>query len=191
MSNFSAYCFPFTRGQEGGFQRITSDGGNWTGGRPGRGQLIGTNIGISAPTLADWLGRIPTVAEMEELSPETAAAIYERDFATPLSVEQLSPAAALMLFDCSVQHGVAGTVRIAQGVVGAQADGVFGPKSLAAVQAYGDGFIVAMDASFLAMLKRLGAEWTEFGEEWQRRADERLAAANGLLHVAQVAGASV
>ena|SRR3990172_2008728 len=63
---------------EGGFQKNPNDNGNWTRGKKGVGVLIGTNWGISAPTLGRYYGRVATEAEMRNLSYETAYEIYKK-----------------------------------------------------------------------------------------------------------------
>lgn len=56
---------------EGGYQDRADDSGNWA-----CGQLIGTNMGVSAVALSDWWGRCPTVQEMKGLSKATAFNFY-------------------------------------------------------------------------------------------------------------------
>lgn len=60
---------------EGGYTNNPSDRGNWVDG-----ELVGTNYGISAPVLKDYLGRTPTISDMINLSPKTASDIYKRRF---------------------------------------------------------------------------------------------------------------
>ena len=50
----------FTLGEEGLYQCLRADGGNWTGGLVGHGMLVGTMRGISAPTMVRWMGGSPT-----------------------------------------------------------------------------------------------------------------------------------
>lgn len=56
---------------EGGYQNRTDDSGNYA-----CGQLIGTNMGISAGALETWWGRCPTVAEMRGLTQAQAFDFY-------------------------------------------------------------------------------------------------------------------
>lgn len=69
---------------EGGYSNRADDPGNyctiWVGGKAKRGALVGTNHGIAAPTLQTYLGRCPSVAEMKNLSKETAIKIYKKVF---------------------------------------------------------------------------------------------------------------
>lgn len=89
---------------EGGYQNDPDDDGNWY-----MGQLIGTNWGIAAPTLAGFLGRTPTVAEMKNLSRATAELILKRNFWDKNNFDKLrNQSVATMLYDGAVNHGVAG-----------------------------------------------------------------------------------
>jgi len=65
---------------EGGYTNNPNDAGNWTGGKVNSGVLVGTNWGIAAPTFASYLNRIPTVADMKNMSASTAKAIYKINF---------------------------------------------------------------------------------------------------------------
>jgi len=56
---------------EGGYQDNPTDNGNYA-----CGQLIGTNMGVSAVALSDWWGRCPTRSEMQSLTVDQAQAFY-------------------------------------------------------------------------------------------------------------------
>ena len=95
---------------EGGYQNDPDDDGNWY-----MGQLIGTNWGIAAPTLAGFLGRTPTVAEMKNLSRATAELILKRNFWDKSNFGKLNnQSVATMLYDGSVNHGVSGMRVLAE-----------------------------------------------------------------------------
>lgn len=56
---------------EGGYQNMPDDSGNYA-----CGQLIGTNMGISAGALQTWWGRCPSVYEMKNLTQKEAFGFY-------------------------------------------------------------------------------------------------------------------
>lgn len=92
---------------EGGYQNDPQDDGNWY-----LGELIGTNWGISAPTLAGFLGRKPTVTEMRNLSRATAELILKRSFWDKNNLGKLhNQSVATMIYDGTVNSG-AGTMRL-------------------------------------------------------------------------------
>lgn len=95
---------------EGGYQNDPEDDGNWY-----LGNLIGTNWGIAAPTLAGFLGRTPTVAEMKKLSRATAELILKRNFWDKNNFGKLNnQSVATMLYDGAVNHGVSGMRILAE-----------------------------------------------------------------------------
>lgn len=56
---------------EGGYQNRADDGGNYA-----CGDLVGTNMGVSAVAYETWVGRCPSAAEMEGLDESTAFSFY-------------------------------------------------------------------------------------------------------------------
>jgi lysozyme family protein len=110
---------------EGGFQKNPNDHANWSSGKIGEGQLIGTKYGITA---VDMPG-----VDIENLTPNQAIAFYaERYWKTNYSQIE-SQAVADKLFDLGVLFGVHVAVGILQTVLGVTSDGVVGPVSLGAI----------------------------------------------------------
>ncbi len=97
MGDFTA-CVGFTLGMEGGYGADPQDPGNWTGGAIGKGQLRGTNFGISAASY-------PTL-DIAHLTRDAAEAIYERDYWSKINGDQLAGPMAPVVFDASVNNGL-------------------------------------------------------------------------------------
>lgn len=108
---------------ERGFQADPEDTGNWTGGAKGRGELKGTNFGISAAAYPDL--------DIKALTKEQALEIYERDYWVPVRGDELPYPVALVLFDIKVNGGRP-VEWLQQAVGGIAVDGVLGPVTLAA-----------------------------------------------------------
>ena len=106
-------CLAFTLHHEGGYQARPNDRGNWFDGR-----LIGTNRGISAPTLAAWMGQDRaeslTAEDMRALSEGDARAIYAAHYWNPVRGDDLVAGLDLMLFDLAVLAGPRRSVMILQ-----------------------------------------------------------------------------
>lgn len=118
----------FTIGEEGSvLSTDPTDDGNWTGGKEGQGQLVGTRWGISA-------AEYPSV-DINGLTREQAVAIYYRDYWCPMKGDQLPQKVALVVFDAAVNQGLGTAVKILQSGVGAAVDGVMGAETVAAVRA--------------------------------------------------------
>lgn len=89
---------------EGGYQIDPRDSGNYY-----NGELIGTNWGISAPTLATFLGRTPTREEMQGLSRKTAEQILKNRYWLKNHLHLLkNQSVATLIYDGVVNHGTNG-----------------------------------------------------------------------------------
>ncbi len=94
---------------EGGYQNDPRDSGNFY-----NGVLVGTNWGISAPTLATYLGRTPTAQDMRGLTKTAAESILKMSYWTKNNLEQIkNQSVANLLYDGVVNHGSNGMRMIA------------------------------------------------------------------------------
>lgn len=147
---------------EKGLSKDPKDAGNWTGGKPGSGQLKGTKYGISAATYPN--------EDIENLTLDRAKALYRRDFWDAAQCGLLAWPLNLAVFDGAVQHDPNDARRLLQRAIGAAVDGRLGPRSLAAVAAVGD----AAEAAALYMRQRIAyyrslRGWADYGDGWTNR----------------------
>lgn len=97
---------------EGGYQCESDDNGNWTGGHKGVGHLVGTNWGITAPELAAYLKRTPTVADMKSLDKLTAKKIFKINYWDSIKGDEIPyQDIAVQMLDMAVNGGT-GTSKI-------------------------------------------------------------------------------
>src|SRR5215472_5887330 len=89
-------AFELLIGHERGFQNDPRDGGNWTGGKTGAGELKGTNWGISAASYP--------ALDIKNLRLEEAQAIYEKDFWEAAGCPDCPPRLAFAVFDAAVNN---------------------------------------------------------------------------------------
>ena len=148
-------------GHEGGFSDDPKDPGNWTGGRPGVGKLLGTKYGIAANTCPDL--------DIKALTLEQAKAIYRRDWWDKIHADQLPGAVAFQLLDFAVNAGITRAVISLQRAVGVADDGKLGPRTLAAVNAMPVPDVLArFNAERLEFYASLST-WPTYGKGWARR----------------------
>lgn len=148
-------------GHEGGFSDDPKDPGNWTGGRPGVGKLLGTKYGIAANTYPD--------IDIKALTIEQAKAIYRRDWWDKIHADQLPGAVACQLWDFAVNAGIARAVISLQRAVGVADDGKLGPRTLAAVNAMPVPDVISrFNAERLDFYTSLST-WPTYGKGWARR----------------------
>lgn len=189
----------FTLGIEKGYQASQDDPGNWSTGICGHGYLMGSNCGISAPTLIAWMAKqrpdsLPSMDPttlMRGLRPnsEIVPTIYCEEYWKPISGPLLPDGLDLMLFDMAVNSGVSRAAKQIQDLVEAVVDGEIGPASIAAIDE-----TIAKDGGILPLLWDLAASQgdyyrglvdsspsSQFAKGWFARLGKRLDAAVGLL----------
>lgn len=123
----------FTMSAEGDYQCNRADGGNWSGGRVGRGNLAGTKYGISAALMALVMGSVSAVtpAIMRRVTAEQARDIATDRFWQVMQCSDLPAGVDLMLFDAGFNSGMECAVKQLQRIVGiATPDGIMGPDTL-------------------------------------------------------------
>ena len=100
-------CLAFTRGEEGGYVADPRDFGNWTSGQVGQGVLVGSNMGVGAPALLDWMGpgASVTAEQMRSLPLSTYEAIARSKYWTPLGCAAMPSGLDLMAFDFGWNRG--------------------------------------------------------------------------------------
>jgi lysozyme family protein len=151
-------------GHEGKFTDNPLDDGNWTGGKQGRGRLVGTKYGIAAASYPHL--------DIKNLTLDEAKHIYKEDFWDILG--DAHPAVKFQVFDAAVNHGHGNAVRILQRAVGVADDGKWGPVSQAALAPMDHNDVLlrflAYRLKFWAALKR----FDEFGRGWTNRGADNL-----------------
>jgi lysozyme family protein len=146
---------------EGGYSTDTKDTGNYV-----EGKFVGTNHGISAPVLKNYLGRTPTIKDMRSLTKDKAREIYKKDYYEKYGVDKLPSDLQEIVLHGVVNSGGTG-LKVAQKLVGVKADGVAGKKTKKALK----------DANFtkqeyknklLEEYKKFKT-WKDHGEGWTNR----------------------
>lgn len=91
---------------EGGYSNDRKDLGNYVNTKKGK-RFIGTNHGISAPLLADYMGKIPTIKDMKDLSYNTALKIYKKEYWDKLKLSNLNnQSIANIIYDGCINQGI-------------------------------------------------------------------------------------
>lgn len=151
---------------EGGWSEDPADPGNWTGGKPGVGELKGTKYGIAANTYPHL--------DIRNLTIDQAKAIYRRDFWQAARCDVLPPLVGFQLLDAAVNSGIGRASRWLQLAAGVTADGKIGPKTLGALQSMDPN-----DLCYLFLAERLDflndlSTFTRYGRGWTQRIVENL-----------------
>lgn len=150
---------------EGGFVNHPSDPGGMT------------NLGVTKRVYEKWMGREVSEQEMRDLSEDTAVKIYKKNYWDRNRCDMVehasSPGVAYFVLDFAINAGRQGA-KCLQRAIGAEADGVIGPKSIAILKDQNAEYVLEkmheLRQSFYESLKT----FETFGKGWTRRNDEAL-----------------
>jgi lysozyme family protein len=169
-------AFEYVVGNEGAFQNMSGDKGNWTEGQVGKGKLKGTKYGISAQSY-------PTL-DIANLSLDGAKAIYKRDFWDCQKFDEygIPDSVRFDMFDIAVQTCAPGLPHVAtvmlQKALGVSSDGSIGPETKTALKTIDaqmlDKRLTAQKILYLTRLDQ--ASWERFGKGWMKRLANNLMA---------------
>jgi lysozyme family protein len=166
-------CISKTLEHEGGYTRDPNDRGNFTGCKVGVGENKGTNRGISACSYPN--------EDIKNMSVARAKQIYHDDFWNPIFGDQLPAGPDLCTFDSAVNSGRSRGVKWLQRAVGAEADGVVGPQTIALVNKADDHVTIdRMCDNRMEFLKGLPT-WPNYGKGWTNRVEDVRRTAHGMV----------
>ncbi len=121
---------------EGGMSRDPNDAGNWSSGKKGVGVLLGSNKGVTGPTLAAYRGvKVESLkmSDMEKLTDAEAVSIAVKLFYKNPGLDRLvwnRVTASIMDFGYNAGPGRA--VRLLQDLLDVTIDGKIGPGTTGA-----------------------------------------------------------
>ena len=121
-------CFAITNHEEGGFQKVYTDRGNWTSGKVGVGELKGTKFGLTAMTYSHL--------DIVNLTIDDVKPIFFEDFYNRLRCEDMPGPLAALVYDSSINNGQDQAAKWLQISCGAKPDGIVGDQTIKAVNAF-------------------------------------------------------
>jgi lysozyme family protein len=161
QSNFEK-CLALMLAHEGGFVNHPQDPGGMT------------NLGVTKRVWEEWVGHDVDEKQMRALTPETVAPLYKRKYWDAVRADDLVSGVDYAVFDVAVNSGAGRAIKFLQSCVGVDADGGFGPRTLAAVKIAEQDpkrLIEQYSARRLEFLQSLKTFET-FGRGWSRRVAE-------------------
>lgn len=154
-------CFKLLIPNEGGLSLDREDRGNWTSGAIGHGKLKGSKYGISAASYPDL--------DIANLTLDDARFIYRRDFWDELQLDAIPDQIDFDMFDMAINSGISRAIKLLQKTVGAEPDGVLGPKTLHKTNSYGPLLRQHLNAYRLLYYTSLSSSWETQGKGWTNR----------------------
>lgn len=164
-NDFQSKLLPSVFKAEGGYSDDPNDTGNFIKGDTS-GTLIGTNHGISADVLSEYLKRPATAEDMKALTKDKAKEIYEKVFYTDMGIDKLPKDVQEIVF-----HGVVNSkghaIKVVQKLLGLKEDGVVGPKTIEAMK--NANFTKEQFKDALLDKYKTFKTWDKHGEGWTNR----------------------
>ena len=92
-----------------------------------------TNLGVTQRVWEEFVGHPVTETDMKALTPEKIAPMYKLKYWNPSYCEVLPKGLDYVVFDFAVNAGTGRSVKTLQQAIRCVADGVIGPKTMAAI----------------------------------------------------------
>lgn len=148
--------------EEGVLSLDPHDPGNWTGGRCGVGDCLGSKFGISAAAH-------PSV-DIAGLTLDRANSIRKTEYWDEVHADYLPGPVAFMVADAAFMSGPDRAIRQLQAALGVAVDGHLGDKTISkALATPPELFLPEFAAVRLLFLITLGDEWARNKGGWTRR----------------------
>jgi lysozyme family protein len=172
-------AFSLVLSSEGGYTDDPRDPGNkLPDGRKGC-----TIWGCTQATWENFVARKVTNEEMRNLKPKDVAPLYRLNYWDAVRGDELPSGVDYAAFDFAINAGPARARKVLQGALGVQADSVFGPATMAAINAAnGPELLKAFGAAKERFYRSLPT-FPTFGKGWLNRIKEVEESANKLLIV--------
>jgi len=128
-----------------------------------------TNLGCTKVVWEEFVGHPVSEADMRALTPKDVAPLYKRKYWDKISGDQLPAGLDYAVFDAAINSGPGRAAKWLQEVVGVQADGVIGYKTIVALQETPLARILALyNDKRLQFLESLPT-FATFGKGWSNR----------------------
>ena len=160
-ANFSK-CLDMLLHHEGGFVNHPKDPGGMT------------NLGVTKAVYEKYIKRNATEAEMRALTKIDVSPIYRSNYWDRGHCDDLPSGVDWSVFDWGVNSGMGRAAKALQRVVGATADGAFGPMTVKATHYMKPHDVIVKMHSVRQEFYESLSTFKTFGRGWSRRNDETL-----------------
>lgn len=128
-----------------------------------------TNLGVTQRVWEEWIGKPATEEDMRGLTPEMVSPLYKKRYWDAVRGDDLPSGVDLCVFDCAVNAGVGRASKFLQQAVGVPADGVIGPKTIAAVTAIPADEVIEKFCNLREAHYKSLSTFATFGKGWMNR----------------------
>jgi len=176
INNWDKSC-EMVLAHEGGFTNDQRDRGNHLpDGRQGS-----TMLGCTQANWEAYIGRKVTQDDMKKLTKDDVKPLYKKNYWDAVSGDILPPGIDYAAFDFAINAGPLAARKMIQRALGVTPDGVFGPKTMAAIQsADAKDLMKKFSDAKIVFYKGLG-NFNVYGKGWLRRVADVQAVADKMI----------
>ena len=131
-----------------------------------------TNLGVTQATWENWIGRKSDEKEMRSLTKEKVEPLYKRKYWDACKCDELPAGVDYLVFDFAVNAGAGRSAKTLQNVVGANADGVIGPKTIQSVMTYSKNQLIDRFSEAKMKFYESLPTFAVFGKGWTNRVNK-------------------
>lgn len=128
-----------------------------------------TNWGITIHDVRRFMKADATADDVKALTKVQAIAVYKRKYWDLVQGDRLPAGVDYCVFDYAVNSGPSRAVKVLQRIVGVEADGLMGERTLAATLAKDPVMVINAIMDERLMFLRHLKTWSVFGVGWGRR----------------------
>lgn len=128
-----------------------------------------TNMGVTKKVWEEWTGKPVAPGGMKGLTVADVTPLYRKKYWDAIKGDDLPEGVDYAMFDFAVNSGPVRAIRMVQEIVGVTADGVIGPKTLAAIDRQDPRDLAAKICDKRMEFLRGLKNWPSFSVGWTRR----------------------
>jgi len=150
-----------------------------------------TNFGITIHDYRAYINPNGTAADVARMKFEQAATIYKQRYWDPCKCDLLPSGVDYMVFDTAILQGVMTSTRFLQRVLGVDADGLIGPKTLGALDGKDPRTLLNGIETLRRQRLRLSPKWWKYGKGWTNRVNKAVLRARKLVEADSGTGITI
>jgi len=162
---------------EGGFTNDQRDQGN----RLPDGRQGSTMLGCTQANWEAYINRKVTQDDMKKLTKDDVKPLYKKNYWDAVKGDELPNGVDYAAFDFAINAGPSAARKMIQRALGVTADGVFGPKTMAAIQSADAKDLMKKFSNEKIVFYKNLSNFKVYGNGWLKRVEDVQAVADKMI----------
>jgi lysozyme family protein len=162
---------------EGGFTNDQRDPGN----RLPDGRKGSTMLGCTQANWEAYINRKVTQDDMKRLTKDDVKPLYKKNYWDAVKGDELPNGVDYAAFDFAINAGPSAARKMIQRALGVTADGVFGPKTMAAIQSADAKDLMKKFSNEKIVFYKNLSNFKVYGNGWLKRVEDVQAVADKMI----------